>query len=78
MGIAITQGDFSVSYGSQNETTQAVSTTAALLEVEMTAIQASYSMGAMTLAASMYETDNVGGVTASTYEETELSVSFAF
>ena len=78
MGIAITQGDFSVSYGSQNETTQAVSTTAALLEVEMTAIQASYSMGAMTLAASMYETDNVGGVTAMTYEETELSVSFAF
>ena len=57
---------------------QAVSDTAALLEVEMTAIQASYSMGAMTLAASMYETDNVGGVTAMKYEETELSVSFAF
>ena len=78
MGIAITQGDFSVSYAQQNETTQAVSDTAALLEVEMTAIQASYSMGAMTLAASMYETDNVGGVAAMKYEETELSVSFAF
>ena len=78
MGIAISQGDFSVSYGQQNETTSAVSATAALLEVEMTAIQASYSMGAMTLAASMYETDNVGGVTAMKYEETELSVSFAF
>ena len=78
MGIALTQGDFSVSYAQQNETTQAVSNTVALLEVEMTAIQAAYSMGAMTAAISFYETDNVGGVTALTYEETELSVSFAF
>jgi len=78
MGIAYTQGDFSVSYAEQNETTQAVSDTAALLEVELQAIQAAYSMGAMTAAISMYETDNVGGVTAATYEETEISVSFAF
>ena len=78
MAIAFTQGDVSVSYSKENETTKAIGVTADLLEVEMTAIQASYSMGAMTLAASMYETDNVGGVTALTYEETELSVSFAF
>jgi len=78
MGIAYTQGDFSVSYAEQNETTQAVSATAALLEVEMSALQAAYSMGAMTAAISFYETDNVAGVTAATYEETELSVSFAF
>ena len=78
MGIALTQGDFSVSYAQQRETTQAVSDTIALLEVEMTAIQAAYSMGAMTAAISFYETDNVGGVTAKTFEETELSVSFAF
>ena len=76
--VAITQGDFSFSYAVENETVQAVSDTAALLETEMSAIQASYTMGAMTLAASIYETDNVAGVTARTYEETELSVSFAF
>ena len=78
MAIALTQGDFSVSYAEQNETTKAVSATAALLEVEMSALQAAYSMGAMTAAISFYETDNVAGVTAATYEETELSVSFAF
>jgi outer membrane protein OmpU len=78
MGIAYTAGDVSVSYAEQNETTQAVSTTAALLEVEMKALQAAYSMGAMTAAISLYETDNVGGVVSNTYEETEISVSFAF
>ncbi len=75
--IAYTAGNVSVSYAVVNETAQAVGATAALLEVEMTAIQASYSMGAMTIGASMYETDNPEGVTGK-YEETELSVSFAF
>jgi outer membrane protein OmpU len=78
MGIAYTAGDLSVSYAEQNETTQAVSDTAALLEVEMSALQAAYSMGAMTAAISFYETDQVGGITATQYEETEISVSFAF
>jgi len=78
MGIAYTAGNLSVSYAEQNETTQAVSDTAALLEVEMQAIQAAYTMGAMTMAISLYETDNVAGVAAATYEETEISVSFAF
>jgi len=75
--IAYTMGDVSVSYAKVNETMQAVSDTAAKLEVEMSAIQASYTMGAMTLAASMYETDNPEGV-AGTYEATVLSASFAF
>ena len=78
MAIAYTAGDLSVSYAEQNETTMAVSDAAQLLEVEMSALQAAYSMGAMTAAISFYETDNVGGVTAATYEETEISVSFAF
>ena len=43
----------------------------------MSAIQAAYTMGAMTLAASLYETDNPNYATGE-YEETELSVSFAF
>jgi len=75
--IAYTAGDLSVSYAVVNEKMQAVGATAALLEVEMSALQASYSMGAMTLGASMYETDNPEGITGK-YEETELSVSFAF
>ena len=76
--VAYTSGNYSVSYGVQKEKTQAHSDTAALEEVEMTAVQASYTMGAMTLGASLYETDNVAGVTTGKYEETELSVSFAF
>lgn len=75
--IAYTMGNASISYANVNETKQAVSDAAAGLEVEMSAIQASYTMGAMTLAASMYETDNPEGV-AGTYEATVLSASFAF
>ena len=44
----------------------------------MSAIQAAYTMGGMTLAASLYESENLEGVAAAKYEETELSVSFAF
>ena len=76
--IAYTAGDISVSYAKINETELAVSDQAALQEVEMTAVQASYTMGAMTLAASVYKTDNAEGVAGDDYEETELSASFAF
>ncbi len=76
-GIAIAQDNFSVSYTEVNEQTKAAGTVAALKEVEMSAIQGTYTMGAMTLGISMYETDNPEGVTGK-YEETELSVSFAF
>jgi len=76
--IAYTAGDVTVSYSVQNEQTNAVSDTAALEEEEMSAIQAAYTMGGMTLAASLYESENVEGVAATKYEETELSVSFAF
>ena len=77
-GIAYTAGDVSISYGVQKETKAAVSDSAALLEEELSAFQAAYTMGGMTIAASLYETDNVEGVTGIKYEETELSVSFAF
>ncbi len=76
--IAYTAGDMSFSYSVQKETTQAISATAALEEEEVSAIQATYTMGAMTIGASMYETDNIEGVASTKYEETELSVSFAF
>ena len=52
--------------------------TAALEEEEFSAVQAAYNLGGMTIAASMYEADNLDGVAAAKYEETELSVSFAF
>ena len=76
--IAYTAGDVSVSYAKVNEQTLAVRGTAALEEVEMSAVQASYTMGAMTLAASVYKSDNLEGVAGDDYEETELSASFAF
>ena len=76
-GIAVSQDNYSISYSEVNEQTKAVSDTAALEEVEMSAIQGTYTMGAMTLGISMYETDNPEGATGK-YEETELSVSFAF
>ena len=76
-GIAVSQDNYSISYSEVNEQTKATSDTAALEEVEMSAIQGTYTMGAMTLGISMYETDNPEGATGK-YEETELSVSFAF
>jgi outer membrane protein OmpU len=76
--IAYTAGDVSLSYAKLNEQTNAIGSTAALQEVDMSAIQASYTMGAMTLAASVYKTDNAEGVAGDDYEETELSASFAF
>ena len=76
MAFAFTQDNLSVSYSEVNETVQNISATTQL-ETEMTALQATYTMGAMTLGMSMYETDNPEGTTGK-YEETELSVSFAF
>ena len=78
MAIAYTAGDVTISYSVMNEQTNAIGATAALQEEEISAFQAAYSMGGMTLAASMYETDNIEGVAGQKYEETELSVSFAF
>ena len=76
--LAYTAGDFTFSYSKTNETEQAVSDQTALEEEEFSAVQAAYNMGGMTVAVSMYDADNLDGVAAATYEETELSVSFAF
>ena len=76
MAIAFTQDNVSISYAEVTEQVQNISATTQL-ETEMTALQATYTMGAMTLGMSMYETDNPEGATGK-YEETELSVSFAF
>ena len=76
--FAYTAGDFTFSYSKSNETTLANGATAAKEEEEFSAVQAAYNMGGMTIAASMYEADNLDGTAALKYEETELSVSFAF
>ena len=76
MAISFAQDNFSFSYAEVKEEVKDISATTSL-ETEMTALQATYTMGAMTLGMSMYETDNPEGTTGK-YEETELSVSFAF
>jgi outer membrane protein OmpU len=76
--LAYTAGDMTFSYSKSNETTLANGATAALEEEEFSAIQAAYNLGGMTIAASLYEADNLDGVAAKKYEETEISLSFAF
>lgn len=76
--IAYSAGDMSFSYSVMNEQTKATSDTAALEEEEVSSVQASYTMGAMTLAAGLFERDNLEGVAGIKSEETEVSVSFAF
>ena len=78
MAIAYTAGDVTISYSQMTEQTNAHGATSAKEEEEISAFQAAYTMGGMTLAASLYETDNTEGVAGQKYEETELSVSFAF
>ena len=76
--IAYTAGDMSFSYGESTLMTKGVSDTAAGAEIELESIQASYTMGAMTLSASLNETSNTGGTAGQKYEETQIAVSFAF
>jgi len=76
-GVAYTAGDMSVSYGESTLENAGISTTASV-ERELESIQATYTMGAMTIGAAIAETSNSGGIAGQTYEETELSVSFAF
>ena len=75
--VAYTAGDLSVSYGESTHTTHASSDTT-VMDRDHESLQATYTVGAMTLGAAMSETSNAGGTAGNTYEETELSVSFAF
>ena len=51
---------------------------ASLSDQESTGISASYTMGGMTLAGAMNETDNSRGTAASDFESYEFNLSFAF
>ena len=77
-GIAYTGGDVTVSYGESEVEHKGVGVTAALAKIELTSIQAAYTMGAMTLSAAMSETDNSAGILNDKYSENTLAVSFAF
>ncbi len=77
MGISFAQDAFSVSYAEVTESNENISDVVTATETELSALQATYTMGAMTIGASMYETDNPEAATGK-YEETELSLSFAF
>ena len=45
---------------------------------ESTGISASYTMGGMTLAGAMNETDNSRGIASNDFESYEFNLSFAF
>ena len=76
-GIAYTAGDISVSYGESAYTNHGLSTTTSV-ETEMDSLQIAYTMGAMTISAATFETSNAAGIAGRTFEENEISVSFAF
>lgn len=76
--IAYTAGDMSFSYAKMEDKTKAISATAASATAEMTSYSASYTMGAMTIAAQMWKTDNVDNTLGDDHEATEISASFAF
>lgn len=75
--VAYTAGDLSVSYAESSLTTEARGSTVEV-EAELESLQASYSMGAMTISAATAETSNANGVAGQSYEENEIAVSFAF
>jgi outer membrane protein OmpU len=76
--IAYTQDNLSISYAESEVGTKAASNTAADSKAELTAIQAAYTMGAMTISGSFSDTDNSNNVAAQEYEETQIALSFAF
>jgi hypothetical protein len=78
--IAYTAGDMSVSYAESTFVNAAVSDTAASTEQELESIQASYTMGAMTLMGSFSEGSNIGATATGgkNYEETSVAVNFSF
>ena len=77
-GIAYTSGDMSFSYSEVEDSQQDIGADTTHYDAEMSALQATYTMGAMTAGISFYETNNAGYESAKEYEETEISLSFAF
>ena len=77
MGISYSAGDISVSYGESTYNNAGVSDTT-VVDTDMDSIQIAYTVGAMTISAATFETSNAAGIAGRTFEENEISVSFAF
>ena len=75
-GVSFAQGDWAVSYVENSESKLAVSD-ASGGTTDMTAINFSYTMGAMAIKGGLFETTNPEFTTGK-YEETEIAISFAF
>ena len=69
--------DLSIGY-SYHEVEMDSARTGGTFDQESTGVSASYTMGGMTLAGAMNETDNMRGVDASDFESYEFNLSFAF
>ena len=69
--------DLSVGY-SYHEVEMDSGRSTGTFDQESTGVSASYTMGGMTLAGAMNETDNMRGVDASDFESYEFNLSFAF
>ena len=76
-GVKYSADGIALSYAESEYMTHAVSNTAAGLTQELEAIQASYTMGSMTIMASLSEGSNIAAA-AKNYEETSIAVNFAF
>jgi len=77
-GVKYSADGIALSYAESEYLTKATSDTAASLTQELEAIQASYTMGSMTIMASLSEGTNIAAAADTTYEETSIAVNFAF
>ena len=77
-GIKYSADGIAVSYAESEYLTKAQAGNAASLTQELEAIQASYTMGSMTIMASLSEGTNIASVAAKNYEESSIAVNFAF
>jgi hypothetical protein len=76
--VKYSQDGIAISYAESEYNTEAVSNTAASVVQELEAIQASYTMGSMTIMASLSEGSNIATISGDNYEETSIAVNFAF
>ena len=77
-GIKYSADGIAVSYAESEYLTKAQAGNAASLTQELEAIQASYTMGSMTIMASLSEGSNIAAATGKNYEESSIAVNFAF
>ena len=77
IGFAVNE-DLSISYTVEESQPNAMTAATAAYEMEITSIQASYTMGGMSLSVSRDEVDNADYVNATEQNETLIAVSMAF